>query len=163
MDTQGRNDWLSLDDEALVKQCQVVTCRGTGPGGQKRNKTSSMVRLLHLPSGIASENDETRSQHLNRIYAIRNLRLKIALGVRLPAETAPIGEPPGVNANSYALWLARILDVLEAVGYRLSDAAPITGISTGKLVKELAKTPAVWQFVNSRRSALKLTPLSFPR
>ena len=118
MDPQGRNDWLTLDDEALAKQCQVVTCRGTGPGGQKRNKTSSMVRLLHLPSGIASENDETRSQHLNRIYAIRNLRLKIALGVRLPAETAPIGEPPGVNSNGYALWLARILDVLEAVGGR---------------------------------------------
>ena len=68
-----------------------------------------------------------------------------------------------MNADSYALWLARILDVLESVSYRLSDAAPITGISTGKLVKELAKTPAAWQFVNSRRTAFELTPLAFPR
>ena len=163
MDTQERNNWLSLDDEALAKQCRIDTCRGTGPGGQKRNKTSSMVRLLHLPSGILSENDETRSQHLNRIYAIRNLRMKLALGVRLPAENGPIGEPPGVNSDRYALWLARILDVLEAVEYRLSDAAPITGISTGRLVKELAKIPAVWQFVNTRRTAFELPPLKMPR
>ncbi len=162
MDLQGRNDWLSLDDEALAKQCRIDTCRGTGPGGQKRNKTSSMVRLLHLPSGILSENDETRSQHLNRIYAIRNLRMKLALGVRLPAENGPIGEPPGVNADSYALWLARILDALEAVGYRLSDAAPVTGLGTGRLVKEFAKIPSVWQFVNARRTAFELPPLRMP-
>ena len=49
MDLKERNEWLALDDEALAKQCHIDTCRGTGPGGQKRNKTSSMVRLLPEP------------------------------------------------------------------------------------------------------------------
>ena len=162
MESSGRNDWLALDDDGLLKQCRIDTCRGTGPGGQKRNKTSSMVRLLHIPSGILSENDETRSQHLNRIYALRNLRFKLAFGLRLPAEPSPIGEPPGVNSDGYALWLARILDALEAVGYRLSEASPLTGLGTGRLVKELAKLPAVWQVVNARRAALDLPLLKIP-
>lgn len=162
MEPLGRNDWLAQDDEGLLKQCRIDTCRGSGPGGQKRNKTSSMVRLLHIPSGILSENDETRSQHLNRLYALRNLRLKLALEVRLPAEAGSIGDPPGVNSDGYALWLARILDALESVGYRLSEAVPLTGLGTGRLVKELAKLPAVWQVINARRMALKLPVLRLP-
>ena len=162
MSESTRNEWLSLDDEALARQCRIDTCRGSGPGGQKRNKTSSMVRLLHLPSGILSENDETRSQHLNRIYAIRNLRLKIALSCRIPAETGPIGDPPGLRSDSYSLWLARVLDVLEEKGYRLSDSTPAIGLGTGRLVRELAKLPLVWQTLNARRVALGLSQLKAP-
>ena len=40
--------------------------RGTGKGGQKRNKTSSKARCVHVPSGAEGVSDETRSQHQNR-------------------------------------------------------------------------------------------------
>ena len=43
--------------------------RGTGPGGQKRNKTSSKVRCSHPPSGAEGLSDETRSQHQNKRLA----------------------------------------------------------------------------------------------
>jgi hypothetical protein len=45
--------------------------RGTGAGGQKRNKTSSHVRCYHEPSNSAGECDETRSQHQNKQIAFK--------------------------------------------------------------------------------------------
>ena len=43
--------------------------KGTGPGGQKINKTSSAVQLKHLPSGIVIKCQETRSREQNRKLA----------------------------------------------------------------------------------------------
>jgi protein subunit release factor A len=40
--------------------------RGTGPGGQARNKTESKVRCTHRDSGAVGVSDETRSQHANK-------------------------------------------------------------------------------------------------
>lgn len=48
---------------------RVDTYRATGPGGQHRNKTSSAVRLTHLPTGIVVTAEEDRSQHRNRAVA----------------------------------------------------------------------------------------------
>lgn len=47
--------------------------RGSGPGGQKVNKTSSCVQLVHIPSGIIIKCQRERSQSLNRFLARRIL------------------------------------------------------------------------------------------
>ena len=47
--------------------------KGSGPGGQKINKTSSCVYLLHRPSGIEIKCQRERSQSLNRFLARREL------------------------------------------------------------------------------------------
>lgn len=47
--------------------------RGSGSGGQKRNKTSSCVVLRHRPSGLEVRCERERSQTLNRFYARREL------------------------------------------------------------------------------------------
>jgi protein subunit release factor B len=47
--------------------------RSSGPGGQKVNKTSSCVYLVHLPTGLSVKCQQERSQTLNRFLARRIL------------------------------------------------------------------------------------------
>jgi protein subunit release factor B len=47
--------------------------RGTGPGGQKINKTASTVQLIHRPSGIEIRCQAGRSQSANRVQARQEL------------------------------------------------------------------------------------------
>src|SRR5439155_11737703 len=83
-----RAAWSDLSDQELLGQCALDTYRASGPGGQKRNKTSSAVRLRHLPSGLIVIAEESRSQHENRARALRRLRQALYLKVRdeIPAE-----------------------------------------------------------------------------
>ena len=76
----------------LLRDCDVETYRGSGPGGQHRNKTESAVRMTHLPSGIVRVATEHRSQLRNRLLALE--RIWLALEARkkrrkLRVATAP--------------------------------------------------------------------------
>lgn len=52
-------------------------CRGSGSGGQHRNKTSTAVHLRHLPSGLHVRVDGGRSQSINRQTALELLRARL--------------------------------------------------------------------------------------
>ena len=69
----------SLMAEALLKEedLEETFILGGGPGGQKTNKTSSVVRLLHRPSGIQVRCGENRSREINRWLARRALAERI--------------------------------------------------------------------------------------
>lgn len=56
---------VKVDDADL----KVQAYRGTGNGGQKRNKTSSAARVRHLPTGLVVEAEEQRSLTQNRLAA----------------------------------------------------------------------------------------------
>jgi len=57
----------------LLAECDVEAYRSSGPGGQKKNKTESSVRVRHLPTGIVRIATESRSQSRNREAALERV------------------------------------------------------------------------------------------
>jgi hypothetical protein len=174
----SRNRWTALTDEQLLAQCEVDTYRASGPGGQKRNKTSSAVRLRHPPSGFLVIAEESRSQHENKARALRRLRQAFFLKLRdeLSEGACTTDElaarPELAHARTAAgrldvgrkdprFWPAAglALDVLAAVGARVSDAARLLSVSTGNLIDFLESDPKLWEQANILRHRHGQKPL----
>ena len=68
--------------EKLLRDCDVHTFRGSGPGGQHRNVTESAVRLVHRPTGIVVLISQHRSQHRNREEALDVLQRRLLARAR---------------------------------------------------------------------------------
>jgi hypothetical protein len=175
----GSDQYLALDDAALLGQCDVHIYKSSGPGGQHRNKVSSAVRLHHRPTGISAHGDDSRSQHDNKRLALRRLRMNIACSVRGEIDAAAIpqfvrecmfvargGERAGkvrleVGAKDFRFWrvAAYLLDSLEAVGGSVARAAAQIGISTGNFMSLLSSDRHLLAAAQQARKRLGLGPL----
>jgi hypothetical protein len=167
--TMPRSTWTDLTDDQLLTQCSVDTYRASGPGGQKRNKTSSAVRIRHEPTGLIVIAEESRSQHENKAKALRRIRQAINLQIRDAVE----GEQPAIAAaltktgrldvgrKDARFWpaAAAALDMFEAHAGRVAEAATALGITTANLVAFLSADARVWQRANEIRQKHGHKPL----
>lgn len=64
-----KKKWFSI----TANDCKWQYFRGSGDGGQKRQKTSSGARCIHEPSGAVGEATDTRWQHKNRELAFKRM------------------------------------------------------------------------------------------
>ncbi len=146
-----RNAWLRLDDEALLKQCKEDRYKSGGPGGQRRNKVETALKLHHEASGASAHSDDSRYLQRNRLTAVRRLRDRIAIDTRspfdlaspkLPDEFVEHRGPKGTFAinqknPSYPLVVAIALDALGAADGSYAKAGKALAITTSQLVKFL--------------------------
>ena len=170
-----RDQLLALDDAGLLARCDTDRFRGSGAGGQKRNKTSSSVRVRHRATGLAGQAGDSRSQPENRAIALRRLREHFAWERREPIAletyapsprlaalvaggTAPLGEKTRQKPE-YLVAMAELLDLFDATGAEVAATAQRLGISTGATSKLLLHDDRVARTVAQLRSRRGLRPL----
>jgi hypothetical protein len=154
-----------------VKNCEQAHTKGSGPGGQHRNKVQTAVVVTHTPTALVGAASESRSQQANMGQAIFRLRVRLALQCR--------SAPPDDGIAPSALWSSRTRSGKVAVNENHADfpavlaealngiweardvkaAAEALGVSSSQLVKLLAKEPAALLQVNALRASAGLGPL----
>jgi ribosome-associated protein len=71
------------------KDLAVSYFKSSGPGGQKKNKTETAVRIRHLPTGIVVTATESRSRTVNLVSAFERLHARLKALNRRPAKRIP--------------------------------------------------------------------------
>ena len=135
------------DDATLLAECDVDTYRASGPGGQKRNKTESAVRLRHRPTGIIVIAEESRSQAENRVRGLKRMREALALRLRQPLSEE--GAPAA----------ASVLDVLVLLRGSVADTAARLSVTTGNLSSFLTGDDDLMTEANRIRAGFGLKAL----
>lgn len=128
---------LAVPDEGTVqlndRDLDVQTTRGSGAGGQHRNRTDSAVILTHKPSGLVVRAENERSQHRNLLTAKAILYAKLqeaqqeALqGARNDVRRSQLGKGQrGDKRRSIALQRGQVVD--HVLGIRMSAEKYLKG------------------------------------
>jgi hypothetical protein len=157
-----------LADAQLLLDCRVVRTRGSGPGGQHRNKVQTAIVITHLPTQIIGQASEKRSQERNREVAVQRLRINLALAIRTKRDAPSDRWSDRVNAGKirvnpdhrdYPAILAEALDFVHQADLALPITADRLGVSASQLIKLIKTCPAAIEGVNRQRESIGLHPL----
>jgi len=172
MTTNTRRDHpAALSSDELSAECDVQFVRRSGPGGQHRNKVSTAVVLLHKPTGVKAEASERRSQAENRTVALRRLRVRLALEVRVERAPGSVPSPLWQSRlrggriavspahDDFPALLAEAIDTLNACEFDPKSASEMLGCTSSQLLKFLQKEPQAIALVNRQRQQRGEHPL----
>jgi hypothetical protein len=158
----------SLPIPDLLNDCSIQRTRGSGPGGQHRNKVETAIVITHRPTGVTGQASEKRSQNQNREVAIERLRVNLALAVRskIPEEEPDAAVFPSelwksrvhsmklsvsLQHTDYPALLAEALDQIVVHNFDVAKSAKSLSVSTSQLVKFLKTCPSALELVNRER------------
>ena len=170
---EGCYEFITMDEKQFLKQCKTDTYAASGPGGQKRNRTYSAVRLTHIQTGISVIAEESRSQTENRTRALKRLRKTMALCLRKDPLTSGFRIPDSIssylNGNAagrmnsrnvlYPLFCATILDAIFYARGSMGIAGETLGVSTGQLSRIISRDPGLFHAANIIREYFQCRPL----
>lgn len=133
---------VSIDPEEL----KVETFRASGPGGQHMQKTSTAVRITHLPTGLVATCQNERSQLRNKETALRILRsrlLELELERKAEEQARLKGEHIsagwGNQIRSYVLHPYKMVKD-HRTGYETSDAAAVLDGELDEFIRAYLKS-----------------------
>ena len=121
-----------IDIEVRDEDLKMDVFRASGAGGQHVNKTSSAVRLTHLPTGIVVSCQIERSQHRNRQTALNMLKAKL-YDIELKKQEAELNAQR--DGQQEVAWGSQIRSYVLQPYQMIKDLR--TGVETGNVQKVL--------------------------
>ncbi len=159
--------YLNLSPDSLLKQCKTANYQASGPGGQKRNRKLSAVRLTHTGSGLAVTASEYREPKRNIARALHKLRLELALSIEKidKLESPETFELPFFRGNANdehpdfpgsALTAFYMFRFYEGV---TGEAAKALNTGSAALIRFFKKDKNLWRCVQEVRKSFNHYPL----
>ena len=144
-----------IEDDVAVEireeDLKIDTYRASGAGGQHVNKTSSAVRLTHIPSGIIVACQNERSQHKNKAVAMKILKARLfALEQKAKEKKMEdlVGDKKGIawgsQIRSYVLQPYRLVKD-HRTGLEVGDVDTVLDGGIDRFINEFLKTRASQQ------------------
>lgn len=122
---------MAWPNNVTEKDLRIDTYRGTGAGGQNKNKRDTAVRIVHIPTGITTQAEEQRTQGQNKKIAFRRLADKL---VPLMKEAILKDSKPVINNNVIRTYREKESQVKDK---RLDDTFDYWDVLKGNGLEEL--------------------------
>lgn len=114
--------------------------RGSGPGGQHRNKTNSACRITHKPTGLAATAEDERCQHKNKRTAFRRLASKLVPIMKSSAKANIPDSRSDVRVRTYHSVRNQVKDDRTDKVWSYTDV--IEGNALTEIINEVVKSEA---------------------
>lgn len=163
---------MALSPEEFLRTCKQERYQGSGPGGQKRNRVYSGIRLIHNPSQISAEAEAFRESQRNLQDSLHKLRMQLALlwpinfneddndTEKLTIFSAPIFRIEcSASHDDFPIFAMRSIYYLGKFLGQVSPAGQALACTSSALIRFLKKDKALWAKAQKIRAANSLHAL----